>query len=184
MDLLTAKISQGFDYLDADGDGKLDENDHVLMGRRAAVAADHEPGTPAEQLLVDVYLRVWREVHLPQVPEGEDAISREQFIVSTSALADDPETARAVFAPLAATFLEIADLNADGRISPEEFHAFQRSHFPDLTRQEADVAFSHLDRNGDGHLSPEEFTEAIIEYWTSRDPDAPGNWWAGRRPDA
>ncbi|MFD0329883.1 hypothetical protein ACFQZC_21005 [Streptacidiphilus monticola] len=49
-----------------------------------------------------------------------------------------------------------------------------------MTRESADEAFAHLDTDGDGRLSAEEFVTAIIEFWTSRDPDAPGNWWTGK----
>ena len=37
-----------------------------------------------------------------------------------------------------------------------------------------------LDADGDGYLPDEEFTRAIVEYWSSADPEAPGNWWMGR----
>ncbi|WP_344467900.1 EF-hand domain-containing protein [Kitasatospora kazusensis] len=39
------------------------------------------------------------------------------------------------------------------------------------------VAFEHLDRDGDGTLSGEEFVSAIVEFRSSSDPAAPGNWW-------
>src|SRR4051794_12968434 len=44
----------------------------------------------------------------------------------------------------------------------------------------ADEAFRHLDQDGDGYLSADEFITAIVEYWSSDDPDAPGNWAMGR----
>src|SRR5438445_9959971 len=56
-DLLTAKISYGFDHLDADGDGQLTEDDHVLMGQRVAASLGHASGSPAEQQIIDAYLR-------------------------------------------------------------------------------------------------------------------------------
>ncbi|NUR57805.1 MAG: hypothetical protein HOV87_03750 [Catenulispora sp.] len=94
MDLLRAKISHGFDLLDADGDGALTEADHVTMGHRVRrLPARPHPGHPQ------------------------------------------------------------ADL---------------------------DEAFAHLDLDGDGTLTATEFERAVIEYWSSTDPDAPGTWWMGR----
>jgi hypothetical protein len=61
-DLLTAKINHGFDHLDADGDGQLTEDDHVLMGQRVAASLGHAAGSPAEQQIIDAYLRIWREL--------------------------------------------------------------------------------------------------------------------------
>ena len=49
-----------------------------------------------------------------------------------------------------------------------------------LTEADAHEAFVHLDTDGDGLLSAEEFIRATIEFWSSTDPDAPGNWWMGR----
>jgi len=129
-DLLTAKISHGFDHLDADGDGQLTEHDHVLMGQRAAASLGHAPGSPAEQRIIEAYLRIWRDLHLPHIPGGGAAISKEQFLTSTSTLAADPAAARATVGALAEAFLALADINHDGQLSPTEFLAFQRGHFP------------------------------------------------------
>ncbi len=178
-DLLTGKISRGFDHLDANGDGRLDEHDHVLMGERMASALGHSPGSDQEQRIVEMYLRVWRDVHLPYLPPGETGITRDDFVTSTRSLAREPAAANATLGALARGFLKIADIDADGRVTPAEFLTFQRGHFPGLTQEDAEVAFAHLDTDGDGFLSPEEFVQATVDYWTSSDPDAPANWWIG-----
>jgi Ca2+-binding EF-hand superfamily protein len=181
-DLLTAKISQGFDYLDADGDGYLTEQDHVLMGQRVAASLGHASGSSAERQIIDAYLRIWRDLHLPHIPDGGTTISKQQFLVSTRSLAADPAAARATVGAVAEAFLAIADTDHDGQVNPAEFSAFQRGHFPGLTDTDLNEAFAHLDSDGDGYLSAEEFIRVVIEFWSSSDPDAPGNWWLGLRP--
>ncbi|WP_100834456.1 EF-hand domain-containing protein [Kitasatospora fiedleri] len=178
-DLLIAKISHGFDHLDADGDGRLTERDHVLMGQSVARSLGHPAGSPEEQRIVGAYVAIWRELHLPHLPAGAVAMGRADFLASTASLADDPEAAEAVLGALGRAFLAVADADGNGVVDADEFFAFQHGHFPQLRRSDADTAFAHLDRDGDGALSAEEFVTAIIEYWTSRDPDAPGNWWTG-----
>jgi Ca2+-binding EF-hand superfamily protein len=179
-ELLQAKINHGFDRLDVDGDGLLTEQDHVLMGRRAAEALGHAAGSAEEKRVLDAYLRIWRELHQPHLPDGGDAITRAQFLTSTGSLADDPRAARATVGKVAEAFLAVADTDADGRVGPAEFLVFQRGHFPGLTEAESAEAFKHLDTDGDGHLSTEEFIQACVDFWSSTDPNAPGNWWAGR----
>ncbi|MEV5570826.1 EF-hand domain-containing protein [Spirillospora sp. NPDC052269] len=179
-DMLTAKISHGFESLDVDGDGRLTEHDHVLMGRRVAASLGHPSGSDAEGQIIDAFLRIWRDLHLPHIPGGGTAITKEQFVVSTRSLAADPAAARATVGALAEAFLDIADTDADGTVGPDEFLVFQRGHFPGVSESDAAEAFRHLDTDGDGLLSSTEFVQAIIEFWSSTDPDAPGNWWMGR----
>ncbi|MFI5617621.1 EF-hand domain-containing protein [Streptomyces sp. NPDC051567] len=178
-DLLIRKISHGFDHLDRDGDDRLTEHDHVLMGRSVAASLGHTEGSEAERRVIAAYLAIWRELHLPHLPPGADAVSRAEFLASTRTLADDPAAARATLGALAEAFLAVADTDGDGRVDGEEFFAFQHGHFPALTRERVAEAFGHLDRDGDGTLSREEFVGGMIEFWTSRDPRAPGTWWTG-----
>ncbi|QNP74283.1 EF-hand domain-containing protein [Streptomyces roseirectus] len=180
-DLLTVKIARGFDHLDVDGDGRLTEYDHVLMGQRSARSLGHEEGSDAERAIVDAYVGIWRDLHQP-FAGGADAVTREEFITSTHSLADDPEAALATVGRLAEVFLSVADADGDGTVDPDEFYAFQTGHFPGLDRPTADNAFRHLDRDSNGTLSRTEFITAVLEYWTSRDPEAPGNWWTGVHP--
>ncbi|WP_030692273.1 EF-hand domain-containing protein [Streptomyces globisporus] len=180
QDFLTAKIERGFDRLDVNGNGVLTEDDHVEMGRRVASSLGHTEDSPETERIVDAYLAIWREVHLPFLPAGSQGIPRDQFVASTRTLAQNPEAARAALGGIAETYLQIADIDQDGRISPHEFLAFQRGHFPEFTEENAAEAFSHLDTDGDGMLSPAEFTNAVVEFWTSPDPGAAGNWWMGR----
>ncbi|MFI1015792.1 EF-hand domain-containing protein [Streptomyces sp. NPDC020965] len=178
-ELLIRKIGHGFDHLDRDGDGRLTEHDHTLMGQSVAASLGHPEGSPAGQRVIAAYLAIWRELHLPHLPPGADAVSRAEFIASTRTLADDPAAALATLGGLAEAFLAVADTDGDEAVDGEEFFAFQHGHFPALTRQAAAEAFRHLDRDGDGTLSREEFIGGMVEFWTSRDPAAPGTWWTG-----
>ncbi|MFE5794844.1 EF-hand domain-containing protein [Streptomyces sp. NPDC056503] len=180
QDFLTAKIERGFDQLDVNGNGVLTEDDHVEMGRRVASSLGHAEESVEAERIIAAYTAIWREVHLPFVPDGDEGIPRDRFVASTRTLARDPEAARATLGRIADTYLRIADIDQDGRVSPAEFLAFQRGHFPELTEESAAEAFGHLDTDGDGMLSPAEFTDAVIEFWTGTDPDATGNWWMGR----
>lgn len=180
MDMLTAKIEYGFDQLAARSGGVLDGPSHVAMGRRAAAAIGYSLGSPDEARLIEAYLNIWTAVHLPHLPPGARGLTKEEFVEANLALSDDPVARENTLGRLAATFFELADTNRDGMVDGSEFWAFQHGHFPDLCRDDLAEAFAHLDEDGDGYLSRDQFTSGIVEYWTSRDPDAPGNWWLGR----
>jgi Ca2+-binding EF-hand superfamily protein len=177
-----AKISRGFDLLDSDGDGALTQADHVSMGHRAADELGYSADSPERSRIIEAYVGIWRLVHAPRANEVDGRLTKEAFVASTLALSEDPEAAAASVGALAREFFAIADVDRDGLVSAREFEVFQRSHFPGIGRDELAVAFAHLDRDGDGALSAAEFESAIVEYWTSADPQAAGNWWMGR-PD-
>jgi len=179
-DMLTAKIEYGFDQLTTRSGGVLNGPSHVAMGRRAAAAIGHALGSADEGRMIEAYLNIWRQVHLPHLPAGSRGLTKEEFVRSNLALADDPIAREDALGGLAGTFFELADADRDGRVDREEFWAFQHGHFPELTRADLGVAFEYLDTDRDGYLSRDQFTSSIVEYWTSRDPDAPGNWWLGQ----
>ena len=187
VDILREKIAFGFDLLDADGDGRLTEQDYVLMGERAACALGYPKGGEQRCQLVEAYATIWREVHLPHTTRADAAITKDEFIRATAALADDPDTAAATLGALADKYFEVTDLDGNGVLDPREYEVFLTSLFPAIAQRDIEEAFDYLDRNRDGVLSRAEFSRAVIEYWTSSDPDAVGNWALGtpiylRRP--
>jgi Ca2+-binding EF-hand superfamily protein len=179
-DILTAKIEHGFDHLDADGSGRLTEDDHVMMGKRAAAGLGYAVGSPEEERAIGAFVAIWNDLHRPHLPEGREDIDKASFVASTRTLATDPAAAEATLGALGRTYLSIADVDGNGEVSAEEFATFQRSHFPGLPQGDIDKAFAYLDRDGDGRLTAEEFVGAVVEYWSSTDPEAPGNWWMGQ----
>ena len=116
-DILTAKIAHGFDYLDASGDGRLDEHDHVVLGQRTAANLGHAAGSPEEARIIDAYVAIWTDLHLPHLPEGHDHIDKATFVASTRTLAEDPAAAQSTVGSLARAFLTIAQQGLSVSIS-------------------------------------------------------------------
>ncbi|NUT99760.1 MAG: EF-hand domain-containing protein [Saccharothrix sp.] len=177
---LDRKIRQGFDRLDSDRDGRLTWHDHVVMGERTAAALGHEPGSAAEHALIEAYCRVWERVHRPHDHDGDGSVTRDEFVAAVATAAGRA----GALADMAAAVFEVADTDHDGRIGFPEYLAFLRGHQPDVPQDEVAEAFTHLDRDGDGSVERAEVATAIVEYWTSADPAAPGNWFYGRPPSA
>ncbi|MFD3547635.1 hypothetical protein ACFWUW_18875 [Streptomyces sp. NPDC058655] len=53
----------------------------------------------------------------------------------------------------------------------------RRSRWADtrLTAEDADAPFARIDKNHDGYLSVDELLDAVRDYYTGTDEDAPGN---------
>jgi Ca2+-binding EF-hand superfamily protein len=175
---LEQKIRAGFAHLDADGDGFLTEDDHILMGQRSAAALGAPAGSRTEKFMIDSYLRIWRTVHQGYAIEGK--ISVEEFLTSMLALQANP----AVLTDVSNALFSIADRSGNARIDLGEYLAFLQGQAPNLPEAEGIEAFSHLDRDSDGYLTREELSQAVVEYWTSENLHATGNWLLGHIPVA
>jgi Ca2+-binding EF-hand superfamily protein len=172
---LERKIRAGFTHLDADGDGVLTEDEHILMGKRTAAALGYPEGSRSEQHMIDAYCQVW-QTHLSRDADGDGKITADEFVASTKSLSNDP----AVLEELANALFNIADRGGDGEIDLGEYLAFVRGHAPRLSEADVIDGFAHLDQDGDGRLTRDELVSAIVEYWTSEDPNARGNWFLGQ----
>ncbi|MFE3073608.1 hypothetical protein [Streptomyces sp. NPDC059247] len=79
------------------------------MGRSVAASLGHAEGSEAEWRVIAACLVIWRDLYLPHLPPGTEAVSRAQFLASTLTRADDPAAARATLGALAQAFLAVAD---------------------------------------------------------------------------
>lgn len=67
--------------------------------------------------------------------------------------------------------------DSDGKLSMVQWKLyFEAVGFPE---EEYALSFNKLDVNGDGYLSTDEVLKASIDFYTSDDPDAPGNYMCG-----
>jgi len=58
---------------------------------------------------------------------------------------------------------DVCDLNGDGFINPEEFHALLIKLDGDVSREEAQLDFDVADTEGDGYIGFKEF----VTWWTN-----------------
>ncbi|WP_018657778.1 EF-hand domain-containing protein [Actinomadura flavalba] len=177
-----AKIEASFRWMDDDEDGYFTEAEHAEMGRRAASALGHEPGGDAEQRMIDAYLHIWQRLHAPLDSDGDGRISRAEYIAATTAVAGDPALAQRTLGELADAVMTVADQDRTGTLTLPEYLAFISGHAPGLPSAVVTEAFTRLDLDGDGAIDHAELTRCVLDYYTSPDPAAPGNWFFGPPP--
>ncbi|MFE6160151.1 EF-hand domain-containing protein [Streptomyces sp. NPDC056486] len=181
QDFLTAKMGHAFDLLDTDGDGVLTEADHVLMGRRAAKELNHAPQSPQEEALVDAYRRAWQQAH-QQNADSEGKLTRSVYVGSVRDLFGDAALTDQVCDRILDSVMDVADVDGKGEITPDAYRAFVLGQSPSLARDDVAESFKRIDRNGNGVISKSELKQAVVEYFTSSEPQAPGNWLFGPPP--
>lgn len=120
----------------------------------------------------------WWDVLL-QAGDGDplDKIGKQQFIGIMYSSVIEPENFELAIGYIVDGLMAALDTDGSGTLSREEYVAmYDKIEIPPETSEEA---FGRLDRDGSGELSYTEFKQAIVEYYLSPDPDAPGNWLIG-----
>ncbi|WP_327381618.1 hypothetical protein [Streptomyces sp. NBC_01207] len=69
-------------------------------------------------------------------------------------------------------------MDDDGLIGLDEYLLLSQA-IGGVPAQQMKEAFHRLDRDGNGTLDPAEIDAAVVEFFTSDDPNAPGNWLYG-----
>jgi Ca2+-binding EF-hand superfamily protein len=162
------KIVRVFAAMDVDGDGYLTENDfRALTTRWIALRGDGD-----HTRLTAVMMGWWATL---RDAAGTDQVAIGDVLAVVDQLGQMPQavegTAEAMF--------EAVDENADGRISPAEYHRMIEAWNGE---SDTSAAFALLDLNHDGYLSRSEFTTHWTEFWAGDNPDAPGSWVFGVFP--
>jgi len=84
----------------------------------------------------------------------------------------------AVVVPFWEAILDLADESGDGALDASEFVQIMAAF--GVSEGDATYTFGNIDADGNGEITTDEWLEALRQFWTSTDPDAPGNTLFGR----
>ncbi len=168
----TRKLTVLFKVLDIDGDGALDQDDHVVLLNNLAAVRGWALGSPEYESFVNRMAFVWRELATNADPRRTGRISLEDWLIYNAELLDGRLEPNAVLMA-ATTILEVIDKNGDGRVSLPEYKLF--FHVYGISPDGAEETFAELDLDGDGYISHDEMHQHCEDFWTSDDPTRPGN---------
>lgn len=180
-DLLRWKLLRWFDCLDTNGDGRLEAEDYELAARRLARAFHHRPEGREHRKLRARYLRLWA-LH---EAAGATGASKDAFAQQlAAALTHRRRVFIASLNALCCALVEIADTDGDDRVSEREYRVLLTAGFGLRSEHDLQAAYRMLDRDASGELEHNEVHEAVLEFFTSTDRAAPGNWLLGPPPQA
>ncbi|MBW8482929.1 EF-hand domain-containing protein [Actinomadura parmotrematis] len=173
--VLDTKLFRLFDILDADGDGRIVPVDLSGVAARLARVYGDFAGAPKVDELERVLLGLWDTDLARMDADGDGRIDRDEFVAGVrEAAAADPAGFADRFTALVDAWMDVCDTNGDGVIEKDEYVRMYHATYG-IGEAELAEAFDRLDRHGRGALTVDDVRRATLEYYTSNDPDAPGN---------
>ncbi|WP_210408314.1 EF-hand domain-containing protein [Allokutzneria sp. NRRL B-24872] len=166
------KFSALFDWFDQDGDAHLDREDfRAIAGVFSKVAAEDDTATVAA--IHDTFDAWWRLLLQHADIDGDGLVSRAEFAAVMAQNVTAPEHFESAVMAIADAVMRAFDTNADGVLSREEYVRLYS--VLGVSEEHSAHAFTLLDLDGDGVISHAEYRTAIVEFYLSTDPAAPGN---------
>jgi Ca2+-binding EF-hand superfamily protein len=180
-DFQRAKLERRFELLDMDGDGYITANDYDVASASVCRAFDFAKDSAQYEKVHVLYLRLWVALSRRMDEQQSGMISRRQFIESCERVIVEAEQGYdRIIGPIALTIFDLIDADDSGTLDIEELTTWFNAY--GVCADDAARAFRAVDRNGDGLLDADEVQKAIREFYTSDDPQAPGNLIFGPLP--
>ncbi|MEW2138482.1 MULTISPECIES: EF-hand domain-containing protein [unclassified Streptomyces] len=174
--LLERKLDRAFAHLDADGSGVIDSDDIIALGSRLLSALAEPATSPKATLVMGGLADFWQDLFTELDIDRDGKVTPEEYKQGMTRLyAQGGPAYDRSFRPMVQAILTIVDTDGDGRISPAEFHKAQEAFDTKLSPADAEALFQRIDADGDGTLTVDELLDAVREYYTGTEEDAPGN---------
>ena len=172
-ELQIEKLDRAFDHIDADRSGEIERDDLIGLGSRVLLGFGEAPTSNRGKVLLDRFDELWTEIAAYADTDNSGSISPSEFRAAMIAAYIDGQMFDQTFRPATAAIAAICDPDGDGAIQLEQFQILQAAFgTPD---DDATATFFLLDRDSNGSISVDELMLAAHEYYTSADPQAPGN---------
>ncbi|MEU9945945.1 EF-hand domain-containing protein [Streptomyces lavendulae] len=170
------KFSILFNWFDQDCDGQLSAGDLQATAKVfAQVARDEDHANVAA--IHAAFGQWWQLLVEHADTDGDGQVSRTEFIAAMGDSVTAPEHFESAVMAIADAVMAAADTNADGVLSREEYVALYE--VLGVSPEQSAPAFDRLDLDGDGVISHHEYRTAIVDFYLSTDPNAPGNYLLG-----
>ena len=172
------KIKKLFELYDQNSDGVLQKDDFTQIAENFVELGLCERDSDEHIDVQFVISGLWSSLHALTDENSDGTITQEEFMASFDYLLERREQFLPAWLNAAEVTLRLNDLNRDGILQRDEVIANMRAFH--MSKEEAEEVFPRLDRDGDGTISILEWKQSIEEFFFSQDPDAPGNWFAGK----
>jgi Ca2+-binding EF-hand superfamily protein len=175
-DLQDKKFEYVFTWFDQNGDGWITQDDMEKISKLFSDLAD-DPDQKNKDLMHKGFMNWWKLLLDAREDEVNEKVGKEEFIRIMHAVVIHPQNFEIAIGYIVDGLLGALDRDGSGSLSQEEYVGMYNAlGIPPTTSSES---FKRLDRDGSGQITHKEFNQALVEYYLSADPKAPGNWLLG-----
>jgi tellurite resistance protein TerC len=171
-------LSRRFAVLDANRDGTWQLADYEQQARALCDAFGHAPDSPPGRAVAAGQRELFSALLAHMDANGDQQISPDEFAAAVGRPIEDRPRFDAAVTATARSLIQAADHHRTGVLDPPGYARLTAAY--GASAGEAARAFARLDLDRNGVLDPAELTQAITQFFTSPDPDAPGNLAFGR----
>jgi len=166
-----------FGALDADGDGRLTEDDFEVFALRLVQAFGEAPGSPTATVVRHHYRELWRAVARRSDLDDDGAVSQAEYLRWLDTASHDDGFDRDV-RPLAEAVVLLVDADGNGVAEVAEFTRLLRA--CGLSDVEAADALAAVDHDGNGSVSVVEIVRVVRDFCLAPARSTAGRWLFGR----
>lgn len=178
--ILEIKHAHYFNLLDTNHDGVLNESDFLHLSLRYCSAFGLQTSSRWYSSIQSIFLGNWKL--LSESVESKKAITKEQWLQFTSNhLITQRATYQSFVVNQTKLLIDLFDTNRDGYLQFNEYIDMLKCY--NINTQSALDSFKILDLNYDKKLSHEEIIQSLRQYFTSTNPNTPGNHFFGVIPE-
>lgn len=164
-------------FFDFNGSGSIDKKDFDLAVDRIAKFRGWKAGDATYTVLQDTINDIWTGLQSRADADNDGQVSQDEWIATWDAYAKNPSSA-ADWQTLYCKFIfQLEDASNDGSIDSNEFAAVYESF--GLDKSEAVNAFQKMSK-GKATVTWAEFQKLWVEYFSTDDVNAPGNFIFGK----
>ena len=176
--LLDRNLSAAFDYLDADGDGRISRGDLMTLSERVCERFGLTGGAQRDGILAAT--QAWWDQLAADCKPSDGGITRDEFTSTMRNGRGDPKSYfEAGLGRISEVMAEAIDEDGDGYIERDDYARWFA-----VTPLDQDIvraAFERLDADGDGRITRAEFVSATANVILSDNPADPGTAMLGQR---
>jgi len=161
-------------FFDRNKSGAIDKKDFDIAAEKICSVRGWKVGDPQYEKTKQVLANVWVGLKEKADADNDGQVTCEEWCKMWEDYCRDPNSVLDWQNQFRDFMFDLEDTSGDGTIDEEEFTMICASY--NIAPEESKDAFSKFTANGTVEINREKFGDLWVEYLTSEEPNAPGNF--------